>query len=215
MTTYTEPTRPLDFVLYEEPDLSRETLTIPNGTAAFAAGMVLGPTLTSGSAVATALSTNTGTGAIGTITVGAAAKIGNYTLLIVKLATDSGSFILTDPDGLLVGKGAVASAFNVGGLSFTLADATDYVPGDGFNIAVTGTYKYLPYDDGNTDGSNVARAIALYPCDASAAEATVAGLVRAAGFNTAAMSWHASSDATAKTKAYADLAKSMLIARSL
>lgn len=216
MTTYTEPQRPLEFVLFEEEMISRDTITIPSGTAAFDAGTVLGRTLASGSATATAFATNTsGGGAMGTITVGAAAKIGNYTLVIVEPGTNAGNFVLTDPEGIVVGRGAVASAFDQGGLAFTLADATDYVAGDGFNIAVTGTAKYVPYDDALTTGANVARAIALYDCDASgSSDVTVAGLVRFGVVKTAALKWHADADATAKTKAYADLAKLNIIARS-
>lgn len=215
MATYNEPVRPLEFLLYEEPMLSRETLTIPSGTAAFGAGMVLGKTLASGTAVATAFATNTsGGGAMGTITVGAAAKVGVYTLLIVEPGSNAGTFVLTDPEGLTVGRGAVASAFDAGGLAFTLADATDYVAGDGFHIAVSGTVKYVPYDDALTSGANVARAIALYDCDASGGEKTVAGIVRLAAVKTAALQWHADADAAAKTAAYTALAKLNIIARS-
>lgn len=215
MATYTEPFRPLESVLFELPELSRESVTIPSGTAAFDAGMVLGSTLTSGTATAVAFGTNTsGGGAMGTITVGAAAKVGTYTLVIVEPVTNAGTFVVTDPEGVVVGRGAVASAFDQGGLSFTLADATDYVAGDGFHIHVTGTYHYTPYDDGNTDGSNVARAIALYDCDASAAATSIAALVRQAVVKTDALQWHASADATAKVKALADLAKSTILVRS-
>lgn len=216
MTTYTEPQRPLEFVLYEEDMLSRESLTIPSGTAAFDAGMVLGRTLASGSATAVAFGTNTANaGAMGTITVGAAAKIGTYTLVVVEPASGAGTFVVTDPEGLVIGRGAVASAFEQGGLAFTLADATDYVAGDGFHIHVTGTAKYIPYDDALTTGANVARAIALYDCDASgSSDVAVAGLVRLATVKTAALQWHADADATAKAKAYADLAKVTILARS-
>lgn len=216
MATYNEPQRPLEFLLYEERELSRETLTIPSGTAAFTSGMVLGRTLASGSATATAFSTNTAdAGAMGTITVGAAAKVGTYTLVIVEPGSNAGTFVLTDPEGLIVGRGAVGSAFNAGGLAFTLADAAaDYVAGDGFHIAVTGTVKYVPYDDALTNGANVARAIALYDCDASGGEKSIAGIVRLAAVKAAALVWHADADATAKTKAYADLAKSTILARS-
>lgn len=216
MTTYTEPQRPLEFVLHEIPVISRETLTIPAGTAAFDAGMVLGATLASGAATATAFATNTsGGGAMGTITVGAAAKVGVYTLVIVEPGTNVGTFVITDPEGLIVGRGAVASAFDQGGLAFTLADATDYVAGDGFHIAVSGTVKYVPYDDALTNGANVARAIALYDCDASgSSDVSVAGLVRLAGVKAAALQWHADADATSKASAYTALARQHLIARS-
>ena len=215
MATYNEPQRPLEFLLYEERELSRETLTIPSGTAAFTSGMVLGRTLASGSATATAFSTNTGNGTMGTITVGASAKVGTYTLVIVEPGTNVGTFVLTDPEGLVAGKGAVASAFDAGGLAFTLADgSTDFAAGDGFHIVVTGTVKYVPYDDALTNGANVARAIALYDCDASGGEKSIAGIVRLAAVKTASLVWHADADATAKTKAYADLAKSTILARS-
>lgn len=216
MTTYTEPQRPLEFVLYEEPVISRETLTIPSGTAAFDAGMVLGATLASGSATAAAVTGNTGNGTMGTITVGAAAKVGVYTLTVIEPGSNVGTFTITDPEGVLVGKGAVASAFDAGGLAFTLADgSTDFAAGDAFLITVSGTVKYVPYDDGNTDGSNVARAIALYACDASgASDVSVAGLMRFAAIKTAALQWHASADTAAKNKAYTALARQNLIARS-
>ena len=214
MATQTEGRYAGEFLLYEEPLMSRDVLTIPSGTAAFGAGMVLGETLISGSAVATAFATNTsGGGAMGTITVGAAAKVGTYTLVIVEPGSNAGTFVLTDPEGLIVGRGAVASAFDAGGLAFTLADSTDYVAGDGFHITVSGTVKYLPYDDALTSGANVARAIALYDCDASAAEATVTGIVRLAAVKTAALQWHADADATAKTAAYTALALKNIIVR--
>jgi hypothetical protein len=190
--------------------------------------MVLGATLTAGSAVATPLPTNTsGAGAMGTITVGAAAKIGTYHLDIVAAGTDAGlfdgvapadvaTFLLTDPDRLRVAAGTVGTPFAHGGLSFTLASgSSNYAPGDGFNIAVTGTPKYVPYDDGNTDGSAIARAIALYPCDASGAEKTITGIVRLAEVVTDLLAWHASADSTAKGKAVVDLARSTIICRSV
>ena len=216
MASYTEPTRPLEAVLYETPELSRESITIVNGTAAFDAGMVLGRTLTSGTATAVGFPTNTASvGAVGTITVGGAAKIGTYTLTVVEPATNAGSFVLVDPEGITVGKGDVASEFDAGGLTFTVADATpDFGAGDGFHIHVAGAYHYAPFDDGNTDGTNVARAIALYGCDASEAATDVAAITRLAAVKSAALKWHASADATAKAQAAVDLAKATILVRS-
>lgn len=215
MATQSEGRYAGEFLLYEEQLISRETLTIPSGTAAFGAGMVLGKTLVSGSAVATAFPTNTANaGAMGTITVGASAKVGVYTLVIVEPASNAGTFVLTDPEGLIVGRGAVASAFDAGGLAFTLADgSTDFAAGDGFLITVSGTVKYVPYDDALTNGANVARAIALRACDASAAEASVVGITRFAAVKTDALQWHADADDAAKAAAYASLAKLHIIAR--
>lgn len=90
-------------------------------------------------ASAAALGTNTGNGAMGAITVSAGARHGNYTLTIVEPGANVGTFVVTDPDGIQVGDGAVASAFSAGGLAFTLADgATDFVAGDSFTISVIG-----------------------------------------------------------------------------
>ena len=79
---------------------------------------------------------NTGSGAMGTIVVGAAAKIGVYTLEIDKVVTNKGSFVVRYPDGTYCGQGEVTVEFIGGGLTFTIADATDYIVGDGFNITV-------------------------------------------------------------------------------
>lgn len=91
------------------------------------------------SAAATAWSTNTGNGAMGTITVSSGAKPGTYKLQIIEPAANAGTFIVTDPDGVPISaKGTVASAFSAGGLAFTLADGgTDFVAGDGFDIVVS------------------------------------------------------------------------------
>ncbi|MGQ0750601.1 MAG: major capsid protein P2 [Betaproteobacteria bacterium] len=91
------------------------------------------------SASATAWSGNTGNGAMGAITVSAAAKVGTHKITIVEPGTNVGTFIHEDPAGTLVSaRGVVASAYSGGGLAFTLADgATDFVAGDGFDLVVS------------------------------------------------------------------------------
>ena len=91
-----------------------------------------------GTAVSAAGSGNTGNGTVGAITVSAGAKKGVYKLLIIEPAANAGVFEVTDPDGIFVDNGNVASAFSAGGLAFTLADgATDFVAGDSFDITVS------------------------------------------------------------------------------
>ena len=91
----------------------------------------------SGVATSAALGTNTGNGVMGAVTVAAGAKVGTHKIVIVEPGTNVGTFIHEDPDGMIVGKGVVASAYSGGGLSFTLADgAADFVSGDGFVITV-------------------------------------------------------------------------------
>jgi hypothetical protein len=48
MATYAEPQRPLEFLLYEEEVISRETLTVVSGAGVVKAGTVLGKVTASG-----------------------------------------------------------------------------------------------------------------------------------------------------------------------
>lgn len=100
----------------------------------YAAGADIGGAV----ATAAALATNTGDGVMGAITASAGAKVGAHQIVVVEPGAGVGTFIHKDPDGMIVGKGAVASAYSGGGLAFTLADGgTDFIAGDGFNITVS------------------------------------------------------------------------------
>lgn len=158
-----ESTRYSDVIAHEyAPELAfcRDVVTVYEGSeVTYQIGTVLGKTLVSGSATATA-GTNTGTGTVGTITVSGSAEIGTYTLRISKAASNAGDFVVVNPSGNVVGNGTVAVAYSAGGLAFTLADgATDFVVGDTFTIAVTGTVKYKRVEATATDGSQKAAAI--------------------------------------------------------
>lgn len=171
-------------------------------------------TITATAASAAAFAGNTGTGTVGAITVSAGAKPGAYALVIVHPSTDAGTFTVEDPDGVVIGVGTVASPFSAGGLAFTVSDATDFVAGDGFTITVaTGSGKYCAYDDGHTDGSEVACAVLLSAADATSADAAGAAVVRLAEVKKSVLKWDAAVDSTAKTTAYAQLAAVNLIAR--
>lgn len=101
-------------------------------------GLRIGVQAAAGTAVAAAVAGNTGNGTMGAVTVSAGAKAGVYTLTIIEPAANAGAFIVTDPDGIVIGNGDVAVAFSAGGLAFTLADgATDFASGDQFTITVT------------------------------------------------------------------------------
>ncbi|MDL5363951.1 hypothetical protein, partial [Halalkalicoccus sp. NIPERK01] len=85
------------------------------------------------------------------ITVGGAAREGDYRLVVIEPVGNAGAFTLEDPAGVTIGHGTIGAAFSAGGLSFTLADgATDFAAGDCFVISVTGTVKYVPYDPTST-----------------------------------------------------------------
>ena len=81
---------------------------------------------------------NTGTGTITDApTISEGAKIGRYT--IVLLATSAtGAFVVTDPDGVVVGNGNIATEFDAGGLTFTWANGGTMTIGDTAYIDVTG-----------------------------------------------------------------------------
>mgnify|MGYP000054835507 FL=1 len=158
-----ESTRYSDVIAHEyAPELAfcRDVVTVYEGSeVTYQIGTVLGKTLVSGSATATA-GTNTGNGTMGTVTVSGTAEIGTYTLRISKAASNAGDFVVVNPSGNVIGNGTVAVAYSTGGLAFTLADgSTDFVVGDTFSIAVTGTVKYKRVEATATDGSQKAAAI--------------------------------------------------------
>ena len=101
-------------------------------------------------------SSNTGNGTMGSITVSAHARAGQYILRITAASSNAGAFELHNAAGATVGTGNVASAFVGAGLAFTLADgSTDFVVGDTFTITVTGTEKYKILENTASDGSAI------------------------------------------------------------
>jgi hypothetical protein len=179
MSTLTEKRHTGEFIIGEEPnDRSREIVTLLSGQTCLP-GDVLGK-VDVGTAVATALASNTGNGVMGAVTVTAGAKPGTYTLEVRELGSNAGKFIVRDPDGIFVAEGTVASAFAAGGLSFTLADgSTDFAIGDGFKIVVAaGSGKYVVIDKDFATGGQKAAAVAYDAVDASAADADCVAIVR-------------------------------------
>lgn len=162
VTPFTESRHEGGYVVWDSSDgmLTRKSITLLSGAGVCLTGLVLGSETTGGAATSAALGTNTGNGVMGAITVSAAAKIGDYKLIIIEPAANAGTFIVEDPDGVEIGHGNVAAAFAAGGLAFTLADgATDFLSGDSFTISVTGTTKYAAYDPTATNGLQFACAI--------------------------------------------------------
>lgn len=148
--------------LWPETGFCRKEVTVNEAVAkTYEVGTALGKTLAGGAGVATA-GTNTGNGTVGAITVSGTAQTGTYKLTITTAAVNAGDFQVVDPQGDVVGMGRVGVAFTGGGLSFTLADgAVDFVVGDSFTIAVTGTVKYKIAVQTATDGSAVVAALVV------------------------------------------------------
>jgi hypothetical protein len=155
--------------------------------------------------VATAVSSvkasgaNTGNGTLtvdATAPVTTAAQPGVYTVRCVTAATDAGTLRVYDPSGNEIGEVAVGATFSAE-IKFATADgSTDFIVGDGFDIAVYGTHKMVPCVRTATNGSQIACAIAVEDTDATSADVTgpiyvdgefaMQGLVWDASFTTAA-----------------------------
>lgn len=199
-----------DWLKWEQDNhYSREVITILAGSGSdrvLTSGMVLGKIEVAG-ATAAAFAGNTGTGAMGAITVSAGAKQGVYKLVVIEPATDAGKFTVEDPDGIIIGVGTVAVAFSAGGLAFTLADATDFVAGDGFNITVAaGSLKYVQYNQDGATGAQRAAGILMFDATAPASvDADAVAIVRDAIVNANQITWPSDIDPGEKATAVAQL----------
>lgn len=186
------------------PRLSRDVVTVLSGQT-LKAGHVVGR-VTLGAATAAAVAGNTGTGTIGAVTVGLGAKVGVYRAICIEPATDAGKFAVEDPDGILVGVATVGAAFSGGGLGFTIADASDFVAGDSFTIAVAaGSGKVKEYNPANTDGSAVPYGVLHDAVDAGAGDRPGVVLARLAVVRAADLTWFAGASTNQKASALAAL----------
>jgi len=204
MATKTQPNTLGDVLKYEAPNFySREDVTVLSGQN-LKAGTVLGRVAIATPGSSAAFAGNTGDGAMGAIAVGAGAKAGDYTLVVIEPATDAGAFVVTDPDGVVVGTGTVAVEFAQGGLTFTLADGgTDFAAGDGFTITVpAGTLKVKASPDpAQADGSEGVVGILALDVDASAADVAGVMIKRQAVVSIHGLVYDASVDDDAKKTA--------------
>jgi hypothetical protein len=210
-TTFTETNHNGEHLIWEpESTYARDVITIAS-TYNVPAGTVLGKIR--GAVSTAAVGTNTGTGSIGTVTAGAGALEGDYKLTIIEAAANAGNFVLENPLGAIVGHGTVAVAFSGGGLSFTLADATDFAAGDTIKITVAAGTKYGPFDPAATDGREAAVAIAFADCDATSADTSAVAHTRSCEVASSKLTWGATANTNQKAAALAQLAALGIIAR--
>lgn len=151
---------------------SRDNIVIAKGSGQLITGTVLG-LLAVGAALASLEVANTGNGTIAAGAVGAGAQIGTYRILF----TSATAFNVTDPSGDAVGSGTVGTAFNTGGVAFTItAGTTAFAAGDEGAITIDpGSGKYVPFDPAGTGGAEVAKGILVEDVDATDANKDVAG----------------------------------------
>jgi hypothetical protein len=213
MTSLTEGQHNGEFIVTEsDGSLSRDTITVLSGQT-LQAGHVLGQ-VTVGTASAAPASGNTGNGVISGVAAGTTAEPGVYIAECIEHATNSGTFQVTDPTGIIVGDVVVGAAF-AGPVHFTIADgATDFVAGDRFLITVAaGSGKYKEYNPANTDGSETAVAISYANVDASAGDTEAVIIARNAEVNAAELIWFAGATSDQITAGLAQLKTYNLLAR--
>lgn len=150
---------------------SRDNIVIAKGSGKLLTGTVLG-LLAVGAALASLEVDNTGNGTIAAGTVGAGAQLGTYRISF----TSATAFTVTDPSGDTVGSGTVGTAFNTGGVAFTItAGTTAFAAGDEGAITIDpGSGKYVPFDPAGTGGAEVAKGILVEDVDATNANLDVA-----------------------------------------
>lgn len=215
MTEIVEKLHASGFVISEANlNHSRENAVLLSGQN-LGAGAVLGRTVTAGTITGSAFAGNTGgSGAIGTLSVGGAAKEGLYRAIIIEPGTNAGIFMVVDPEGEFVGRGTVAVAFASDHVNFTIADATDFVSGDGFDIKVSQlTVKYKVLNPAGTDGSNRAAAVLVDAVDASAADKACVIIARHAEVNGNELTWPGAIAAADKSIAIAQLERRSILVR--
>jgi len=98
---------------------------------------------------------NTGDGALGALTLGAAAKPGVYVVTCVAAAADGGTFAVVDPDGYRLPDAEVGDAYAHPQINFTISDgAADWVVGDSISVTIPeGSGAGVPLDPAAVDGT--------------------------------------------------------------
>ena len=212
MSALTEGRHTGEFLISEaNGERSRENVVALSGQT-FKAGQVLGK-IAVATASAAAFAGNTGNGVMGAITVSQGAMAGVYKLLVIEPGANVGTFEVEGPNGVIIGRGVVATAFSAGGLAFTLADgATDFVAGDGFNITVAaGSGKYRVIDFTSAVGADIPAGISWDNVDASVADKVCAIIARSAEVQSVELEWPAGATTNQKAVALAQLAASNMI----
>lgn len=204
----------LSNVLLWEQDLdqSREEVTILAGSGAdreLKLGQVLGK-ITKGSPTITPDGGNTGDGALGSLTLGAKARLGDYRCVCIAAAANGGTFAVIDPDGRRLEDATVAAAYSGSDLNFTISDgAADWVVGDSITVTVAGgSGKVVAIDFAASDGSQEAYGVLLGDVTAPNGSDTVGAAVSRDALVVAdSLVWPAGATADQKAAATARLAE--------
>ena len=219
MDPFIEGRHAAEFVLSEgEKNFSRDNLviaaeqTIKPGSVLAALAVVAGVDIAQSFA-----GTGNGVLTFADPAVNSKVKDGVYTVTCFEAASNAGKFRVEDPDGRHVGDATVAVAFNKE-IKFTIADgATDFVVGDRFDITVAANaddFQYVAHNPDASDGSEVARAIALYPAVTAAGETKkISAITRHSEVNGKLLGWKDGATAAQITNGIQSLAGFGIITR--
>jgi len=195
---------------------SREQVTVLAGQNLVMGSVIgkikIGSVPTSGTA-----GTNTGNGTCGSVTGGAKAKVGVYTLRCVGVAANGGIFSVRDPDGEAL-PDAVMGAYTNSAINFTLTDgATDFALGDSFTITVSaGSGKVKELNLTGIDGSEDAYGIMIAGVDTTtpSADKQAVAIVRDAQIVADYLTWPAGASDVQKAAALVQLANEGVVTRT-
>ena len=143
-------------------DFKLVTMPIVAVGGPYARGTVLGEI--SQQPISAISGTNTGNGTVGSLAATTGFKVGNYALL----ATGATTFSVTDPEGNVLANATVGTAYNQGGVQFTItAGGTAFVAGDSFtlNIEAGGVGQFKLSVATASDGSQIPSCILVDATD--------------------------------------------------
>lgn len=191
MATLTEGKHAFEAIISEAPgNRSRESVTVVSGAGELGPNTVLGKIKFG--AVSETHAGNTGTGAMSALAkLATNCKAGVWTVKCIRVISNSGEFEVIDPDGDYRGTYLVgAAAAFANGITFAIADSTDFIVGDTFLVTVAaGSGKYDEFDPDSITGLQDPCAITLYDVDATSADAKVAVIVRDAELLADSIDW--------------------------
>lgn len=217
MTVFSEANNIGDLLKYEADNLySREEITVLAGSGAtrpLAVGQILG-CRTKSSAVGAKVSGD-GNGTIGTVTLGAKAEVGVYTLTCTAASTNAGTFMVTSPSGMVLKDLTVAAAYTSEHINLTVADgSTDWGVGAIITVTVSGDGKYVAVAPAAVDGTQDAEGVLLYAVTApDGSDIKGVAVVRHAVINEDYITYTAGMTTPQKAAALAQLKKIGILTR--
>lgn len=209
-----------DVVRFEDDSagrISREVVTVLSGQD-LAVGDVVGKiALGTCPVTGTPCSPITGAGEMNSVTAGAKAKTGTYTVKCIHAVVGGGIFSVEDPDGEAL-PNAVVGAYVSDQINFTITDSSpDWAVDDYFTVTIAeGSGSVKAIDKDGVDGSQDAYGILTADCDATDAAKQAVVIVKDAVIVAANLGWPVTSPvwtAGQKAAALAQLAAKGIVAR--